>query len=184
MPNYTSKTAAQGSVLFWLSQEVWRIRARERLIRVPVRLTRSTALVREPRSYWGSRRCRLAAENVGQGRIGGGRGPRIEPSLRKGARSRRNLADSLGWSKSARGIAAVGEQPRQSLGDAKPFLGHEPRPHRSTAPWRRDRIRRQRGLGRLCCRPRHPGDRPSVGSPARRAPLGASEGSGAVNYPK
>ena len=51
MPNYTSKTAAQGSVLFWLSQEVWRIRARERLIRVPVRFTRSTALVREPRSY-------------------------------------------------------------------------------------------------------------------------------------
>ena len=83
MPNYTSKTAAQGSVLFWLSQEVWRIRARERLIRVPVRLTRSTALVREPRSYWGSRRCRLAAENVGQGRIGGGKGTDIQRSLRK-----------------------------------------------------------------------------------------------------
>ena len=80
MPNYTSKTAAQGSVLFWLSQEVWRIRARERLIRVPVRLTRSTALVREPRSYWGSRRCRLAAENVGQGRIGGADATGVERS--------------------------------------------------------------------------------------------------------
>ena len=80
-PTSRVKTAAQKSVLFWRSPELWRIRAGKRRIRALAQVAQSRALPREPRGHWRLTVARSASEKLRRAQTGGGKGTGFEPSL-------------------------------------------------------------------------------------------------------
>lgn len=81
------------AVLFPRSQELWRIRGRERRNPAPLPLPQSGASREEARKYWGFSRLKFRGERIAQGLNGGGKGAGCELSRRGEAKRWRTLRE-------------------------------------------------------------------------------------------